>query len=220
MKLKNYIYIAIAWLIVIGIASEAQAQYLPNCVTDTTGGYISIFNPTLHNPICNYELLTAEHLATVHVLKIDRSKIPFFPHAIDVLYAHSGDSRGHCVPFEDLAWSQTSATASMDENRNLAPEPQNQNIGTELASENQERQIAEQFGYAKVYVGTWGTLGTMKGINKPAVYWKIISYNGGVFVYWMPLTGNVNYHALASCAISYEQLVAKLGFDPIKLIGK
>jgi len=212
--------IFLAIIICIGFYVNSEGQTLPNCITDTTGGYISIFNPKTHNPICNYELLTNSHLIIVHQLKIDRAHIPFFPHSIDVLYSGSGDSRGHVIPFEDLAWSQATATASMDENRNLAPEPQSQNIGTELAKEDTARLLATQHIYCKVYGGTFGTLGDMKGINKPAVYWSVLISDGKTYVYWMSLTGDVGFHTLGKCHIAYSTLVSRLGFDPVKVIGK
>ena len=191
---------------------------LPNCKVDTTGGYISEFDTVKHNPICNYEYLSAEHLILVHQLRIDRAKIPFFPASVDKLYNKSGDSRGHVIPYEDLAWSKETATASMNLNRNLAPEPQPQNIGTELAKEDTARTLATQNGYCQVWGGTYGTLGDMKGINKPAVYWAVLISGGKQYVYWMSLTGDVDYHSLGNCHITYADLVSRLNFDPEKIV--
>ena len=156
------------------------------CKIDTTGGYISIEDTVLHNPICNYELLTKAHLSGVEQ---NRDTIPFFPAQANRFYRGTGYSRGHCLPFEDLAYSPPTAKASMNLNRNLAPEPQNQNIGTELASENYERKLALQYDSVKVYVGTNGTYGNIHGINIPVYYWKVIIANGVYhFCYWMPTT--------------------------------
>jgi len=192
------------------------------CQQDTSGGYTSIEDTILHNPICNYELLTNAHLLLTHSVKIARGGIPFFPSAMNTLYKGSGDSRGHCIPYEDLGYSLISATASMDLNRNLAPQPQNENIGTKLACENYTRAMALQFGSVKAYGGTFGTVGIMKGINKPSVYWTIIvEPNGTVETYWMPTTGLlIKYADLPACKITLNQLVLNLKFDPIKLIAK
>lgn len=202
---------------------KLEAQNLPkNCVKDTTGGYISIEDTLFHNPVCNYELLTNSHLITVHQLRIDRSKIPFYPSGVNGLYNKSGYSRGHVLPYEDLAWSQQTAAASMNLNRNLAPEPQNQNIGTELASEDTARTLAIQYGAVKIYAGTTQPFKVnMKGIAIPKAYWKVIVCPHITYCYWMPTTGsNIGYHSLGKCHILYSELVNVLGFDPIKLIGK
>lgn len=203
----------------------AGAQNRPDvckyCFQDTTGGYTSIEDTILHNPICNYELLTNHNLILVHQLKIDRSKIPFFPNSLDKLYVGSGDSRGHIISYEDLAWSLKSATASMNEKRNLAPQPQNENIGTKLACENYTRSLAIKYGYVKVYGGTSGTLGSMKGINKPQYYWTLIIAQGKPIAYLMPTTGpNIKYADLQKCLVTYPQLVTNLGFDPEKVLPK
>lgn len=204
--------------------SMAVAQVRPDvckyCFQDTTGGYTSIEDTVALNPICNYELLTKDHLTLTHKLKISRAKIPFFPNKIDSKYAGSGDSRGHAIPYEDLAYSKKTAKASMNLKRNLAPEPQAQNIGTELASENYQRLLADSLGFVKIWVGTWGTVGEVKGINKPSIYWKlIIEPNKEYHAYWMPTTGDkISYGSLKDCEITYTLLVKNLGFDPLEIL--
>jgi len=196
-----------------------HAQTLPNCKVDTTGGYISIFDTIKYNPICNYELLTKAHLDN-HSAN-NRDTISFFPHKIDVLYKGSGYSRGHVIPFEDLAYSYISAKASMNEKRNLAPQPQNENIGTKLACEDTCRLLANQLGSVNVYGGTWGTYGSMKGINIPVAYWTIaIEPSGKTLVWWLPTHGaGIGYHDLHNCHIAYTELVKRIGFDPVKIVN-
>lgn len=203
--------LVLSWVIVILMALSVHAQVL-NCVKDTTGGYTSLFDTLKRNPICNYELLTKEHLTGIEQ---SRDTISFFPGKVDKLYNGSGYSGGHVMPFQDLAYSPLTAKASMNLNRNLAPEPQNQNVGTELASEAMERNLAKQYGSVEVYAGTYGTLGNMKGINIPAIYWKVIDFNAMRMVFWMPTTGDlIGYGHLKDTAIDYQNLVSRLGFDP------
>lgn len=202
------------------LKAQNRPDVCPACVQDTTGGYISIVDTMKWNPICNYELLTKEHLVLVHVRKIDRNKIHFFPHAMDDLYSGSGDSRGHVIPFEDLAWSPVTARASMDLRRNLAPEPQDQNVGTELHAEDRERGLADSIGAVKVYGGTVGSIGSVKGINKPEAYWKVIVTDHQWICYFMPTTGaHIAYADLEPyCRVDYANLVRWIGIDPLKII--
>jgi len=209
----------IVLILLLGLNLNLKAQINCPCKVDTTGGYISIEDTVKLNPVCNYELLTATHLSQTHTVKINRAHIPFWPASIDSKYNKSGYSRGHVIPYEDLAYDSTSAKASMDLNRNLAPEPQAQNIGTELASENLERSLTLKYGSVKVYAGTWGTYGSVKGINIPFAYWKIISTLDGDLVYWMPTVGDVKYSALESCKIDLNGLIDRLGFNPVEVIN-
>jgi DNA/RNA endonuclease G (NUC1) len=222
-KTNKRLFILWVLLITVVFAANAQkkSQLCSNCMIDTTGGgYISIEDTVKRNPILNYELLTGAHLVLTHQLKISRAKIPFFPHNIDVLYVGSGYSRGHVIPYEDLAWSPISAKASMNEKRNLAPQPQNENIGTKLACEDTCRLLATQYKSAKVYSGTWGSLGLMKGINKPQIYWTLVIANNQKYIYWMPTTGDkIGFHNLKDTHISFIQLTTNLGFDPTKILN-
>lgn len=211
------LFVAIIFLL-SGICSKAQIPNCEACKVDTTGGYISIADTVKINPVCNYELLTAAHLNQTHTVKISRQHIIFWPAIINSKYNKSGYSRGHVIPYEDLAYDSTCARASMDLRRNLAPEPQSQNIGTELHSENYARQLAAKYGSVEVYAGTWGTYGNVKGINIPFAYWKIIRSKEGDYIYWMPTIGNVKYAALDSCRIELVDLENKIGFNPIVVI--
>ncbi|ASU34432.1 DNA/RNA non-specific endonuclease [Mucilaginibacter xinganensis] len=214
--MKNILLII---FVLSGICS-LHAQTLINCKVDTTGGYISVFDTVKYNPICNYEVLTKAHLDN-HSAN-NRDTISFFPHKIDVLYKKSGYSRGHCLPFEDLAYSYVSAKASMNEKRNLAPQPQNENIGTKLACEDTCRLLANQQGSIQVFGGTWGTYGSMKGINIPEAYWTmIIDSDNNAICWWLPTHGGkIGYHDLGACRITQESLEAKLGFEPPLVIFK
>lgn len=206
-------------ILMFGLVGRVEGQVCKYCQIDTTGGYISIEDTILHNPACNYELLTKAHLDN-HSAN-SRDTIKFFPHKMDVLYKNSGYSRGHCLPFEDLGYSYVSAKASMNERRNLAPQPQNENIGTKLACEDTCRLLANQAGQSDVYGGTWGTYGVMKGINIPVAYWTIANVNHVLYCYWMPTHGDkIGYHDLKYCHISIEDLETKLGFNPIIEIFK
>jgi len=207
------------------ISGVLKAQTFPRpdvckaCVEDTTGGYISIEDTLLVNPVCNYEVLTRAHLSGIQQ---NRDTISFFPNNLKALYHLSGEAMGHCIPFQDLAYSPKTAKASMNLRRNVAPEPQPQNIGTKLATENHGRALTELlYGTVKIYCGTTGSVGSMKGINKPAVYWTVIVTPEDKYAYWMPVTGpKIGYEFLNDQEINipYEQLVANLGFDPEKVI--
>jgi DNA/RNA endonuclease G (NUC1) len=186
---------------------------------DTTGGYISVFNDTLHNPICNYELLTKSRLKAVKTLKLERKTISFFPDKINKLYDGTSYSRGHVIPFEDLAYSETTAKASMNLNRNLAPQPQDENIGTKLACENRTRVLADSLGSVEVYGGTFGHYTSINGINAPVYYWTVIVADK-VYCYLMPTHTDVLYSDLYKCKYEYKDLVKLIGFDPIDRISK
>ncbi len=224
--MKKLLFFCLTVLASCSQAALAQAtiprpDVCPACVQDTTDGYVSIADTMKHNPICNYELLTAAHLQLVHALKIDRAGIPFFPHAIDVLYKNSGDSRGHVIPFEDLAYSLRTAVGSMNLRRNLARQPQDENIGTKYACEQLCRKLAMQYGSVKVYGGTFGSLSDERGLNKPEFYWTMVVTPGQTLIYWMPTTGqSIGFNSLndLGIGISYTVLVKKLGFDPQKVI--
>lgn len=219
MKKLLLLLILIAATIIVSAQTVSRPDVCPACIEDTTGGYISIADTLKLNPICNFELLTAAHLN--NDVQQDRDSISFFPNRLDKLYKKSGDSRGHTIPFEDLAYSPITAKASMDLRRNLAPQPQAQNIGTKLATENYGRKLAKQYGSVKIYGGTFGHIGLMNGINKPAIYWTVIITPDATLVYWMPTTGDkIAYRFMNDPAItiSYADLVNNLGFDPIKIL--
>lgn len=207
-------------IILFAYCGVTMGQSLPNCKVDTAGGYISIFDTIKNNPICNYELLTKAHLDN-HSSN-NRDTISFFPHKMDVLYKGSGYSRGHCLPFEDLAYSYVSAKASMNEKRNLAPQPQNENIGTKLACEDTCRLLANQQGAIQVFGGTWGTYGSMKGINIPIAYWTmVIDENHNALCWWLPTHGDkIGYHNLKDCRVTMGWLQDKIGFEPTLIIFK
>jgi DNA/RNA endonuclease G (NUC1) len=192
------------------------------CVMDTTGGYVSIDDTLIHNPICNYEHLTAAHLVLVHQLKLHRDTILFWPNAIHKLYNNCGDDAGHVIAFEDLAWSWRTAKASMNTKRNLAPQPHLENVGTKYACEQLTRALATQYGAVDAWGGTYGSVGNVKGINKPAIYWTVIVTPAGTKVFWMPTTGDkisltdINDPAIT---ITYQQLITYLGFDPERVLS-
>lgn len=187
------------------------------CVMDTTGGYTSIEDTLLWNPVCNYETLTAAHL---NGAQLDRGKFSFFPNKMSVAYLHSGYAQGHCLPFDDFCYAAVPAKASMNLKRNLAPQPQNQNIGTKLACENVCRALAKEYGSVKVYSGTVGSLGRMGNINIPEAYWTVIITPNEWRCYYMPTTGDhIHYADLEQyCRIDYQNLVQQIKIDPLKLI--
>lgn len=207
------------------LTAIAKAQTIPrpnvclSCVQDTSGGYTSIDDTLTNNPVCNYELLTNAHLILTHLLKIDRDGIKFFPHFMDVEYKKTSYSRGHVVPFEDLAWRNQSAIAFMNLRRNLAKEQKNQNIGTEFASEQKGRALALQYGSEQIWAGTTGSFKTANSIYAPLAYWKVIRTPDDDYIYWMPTHGScIGFDDLNSCVIPYAVLISRLGFDALTTI--
>jgi DNA/RNA endonuclease G (NUC1) len=219
MKRSFYLLILSISIVAPGITRAQQIgrpDVCKDCVQDTTGGYISIADTVKINPICNFEVLTAAHLA--HKAE-DRDTISFFPNKLHALYAKTVFAQGHCIPFEDLAYSPATAKASMNLKRNVAPQPQPENIGTKKACETLCRNLAKKYGSVNVYGGTWGSLGLSNGTNIPAAYWTIVVLPHETQVYWMLTTGQyIKYNDLPHCAISYNALIANLGFDPEKVI--
>ncbi len=105
---------------------------------------------------------------------------------------------------------------------NAAAEDQFQNVGTEIATENYTRQLLKQYD-VQVWGGTFGCQGTFtdgKITNTyPAYYWKIIKCNGATTCYWMPNLITETQAMLPKRVVSYQQLVANLGFDPEKVLN-
>lgn len=221
---RNHI---IVWLtlILLVIWGEGYGQNRPDvckfCKEDTTGGYISIEDTITHNPVCNYELLTAEHVALSEKLKIPRKGVEFYPSKLNSEYDNSADDRGHILSWEDLAYSKRTALASYDLRRNLAPEPHLQNVGTKYASEQLGRQLATRYKAVKVYGGVLGSVGNTKGVNKPKYYWTIIITPKDTLCYYMPTTGNKigrKFLNDPSIKVGYSAFKGLIGLDPIKII--
>ena len=138
-------------------------------------------------------------------------------------------ARGHCQAWILLAWSADAAILSDTYTFNAAMEYQGQNIGTELATEELCRKLTGFKGPAvtdsvKIWCGTFGSKQTynLKTMTPtvPAHYYKIIQYRdsnlGGdiVLCYWMPNDPAEKRSKLKERLISYDELVAKLGFNP------
>lgn len=215
------------WLIAIIVVfvGNAYGQTVKSickyCKVDTTGGFISIEDTVLHNPYCNYEVLTAAHVAMAEKLKISRKGIAFYPSKLNACYDNSGDDRGHVISWEDLAYTMKTAMASYDLRRNLAPEPHLQNVGTKYASEQLGRQLATQYGSVIVYGGTTGSVGNTKGINEPKYYWTIIVTPHDYLCYLMPTTGakiGKKFLNDPEIKMSEADLSKFLGFDPMQVI--
>ncbi|MFD0764483.1 DNA/RNA non-specific endonuclease [Mucilaginibacter lutimaris] len=141
-------------------------------------------------------------------------------------------AKGHCQPWILLSWSGDAAILSNTYTFNAGMEFQGQNVGTELATEELCRKLT---GYrtsgvtdsVSIWCGTSGIQSTYSKdnitISVPANYYKIIKYYdhkaGGEVVqcFWMPNEATEKKSKLAERMVSHQELIGKLGFDPLTI---
>jgi DNA/RNA endonuclease G (NUC1) len=122
-------------------------------------------------------------------------------------------AKGHVNCWILNSFSSDAAILSDTYTFNAAMEMQDQNIGTEIASENYERKLLLKYDVQQ-WGGCFGSQGQVDGECIPAYYWKIILCNGVTTCYWMPNQQTETQAELPQRVVSYEQLVKDLGFDP------
>lgn len=223
---------------------SVKSNLCPACKLWVNPYYKSIADTERHMPICEYELLTKANYALTAKLNIQRTpkkgsnqsaifgswhSLPGQANedgvytAANVIMKKVGEeiAKGHVNAWILNAFSYDSAILSDTYTFNAALEEQNQNVGTEIATENLTRKLlADQD--VKIWGGTFGEQGKFtdgKVTNTfPAFYWKIIQYGNTTICYWMPNLKTETQAMLPQRVISYQQLVKNLAFDPQKIL--
>jgi hypothetical protein len=146
---------------------------------------------------------------------------------------------GHCA----LAWilaarDQNGAIFSDTETYGEFMEWQGQNIGTMIASEDTTRLLLGAtlngvkhttiVDHVDIWAGCVSNLDpknpskvyTVNGVSVtvPDVVWKVLKFGNQTEVYWMPNLNNEVKALLPKRHITYATLIARLGFDPEKVL--
>lgn len=212
-----------------------KSNFCPACKVWVNPYYKSIADTQRHMPLITYELFTKENYVKIKTLNIPRTGIYAAWHPVygqpneDNVYRSANKqvkpdhiiAKGHCQAWILNAFSYDSAILSDTYTFNAACEDQGQNVGTEIATENLTRKLLTTTD-VQVWCGTFGIQGTFtdgKITNTyPAYYWKIIKYGSTTLCYWMPNLLTETQAMLSQRVVSYQQLVQRLGFDPIQSI--
>lgn len=210
-----------------------KSDFCPACKLWVNPYYKSIADTQLHMPLVEYQLLTKEHYALTKVANIPRKGVYASWHAVlgqpneDNVYSAANKAKigvkakGHVNAWILNAWCGDAAILSDTYTFNAAIEEQNQNVGTEIATENITRKLLVNSD-VEIWGGTFGSQATYtdgKITNtEPAIYWKIIKANGISTCYLMPNLKTETQARLPTCVVTYSDLVKRIGFDPCKIL--
>jgi DNA/RNA endonuclease G (NUC1) len=212
-----------------------KSNFCPACKLWVNPYYKSIADTQRHFPLVEYELLTKSHYALTASLKLPRTGIYAAWHPVtgqpneDNVYKAANKAgkgviaKGHINAWILNAWCADAAILSDTYTFNAALEMQNQNVGTEIATENITRKLLANED-VEIWGGTFGseanyTDGKITD-TQPAYYWKVIKEgNGTVTCYWMPNLQTETQAMLSKRIVTYQQLVKNLGFDPSKILN-
>lgn len=251
--MKTKLTITLILLLAVNVTLQAQAinsQYVKalyakypivknrlcaNCYLWVNPYYKSIADIKEHRPIVEYEKLTKQNYALTASVKIPRTGAYAAWHSVtgqpleDSVYKAANKAgkgviaKGHVHAWILNAWCADAALLSDTYTFNAALECQNQNVGTEIATENITRKMLLTED-VEVWGGTLGneasyTDGKITDIQ-PAYYWKIIKEaNGKTTCYLMPNLQTETQAMLSKRVVTYQSLVKTLEFDPEKILN-
>lgn len=230
---------------------SVKSEFCTSCKLWVNPYFKSIADTAAHMPLVTYYVYTLEHRQAQEALDIPRSGIPAAwnpgygqPNETKVYAAankligkpHSAYmiAKGHCQAWILMAWCLDAAILSDTYTFNAAMEYQGQNVGTELATEEECRSLTGYRATAKtdsvkIWCGTWGKQQVYTqlqlAVTVPAYYYKIICYRDlssrkqVMECYWMPNDPLQTKAQLPNCKIEFAALVTKLGFDPTVLLN-
>lgn len=190
----------------------------------------AIADTSEHRVVVSYMICTRQHLQMQEALKLPRKGIFSAWHPVngqprmDAIYRaanrQSADeiAYGHHQPWILCAWCPEGAILSDTQDFNESMEYQGQNVGTEIAAENEVRKLITTTDTVLRWSGSCGNGRQFDGVVLPAFYWELIKYNGKVKCYWMKNSPDQKQSLLPSCEITYPELISKLGFDPARVL--
>ena len=210
-------------------------DFCPSCKLWVNPYYKSIADTAEHRPLVTFYIYTKAHRLQQEAADLPRTGAyaawhPAYgqPDETKVYKAANVESpdmiaKGHCQAWILLAWCADAAILSDTYTFNAGMEYQGQNIGTEIATEELCRQLTETTtDSVRIWCGTYGSQRTFTKngltVTLPSHYYKIIQYNQELLCYWMPNLPTEKRALLPQRLICHEQLVAKLGFDPMQLL--
>ncbi len=211
-----------------------KSNFCGDCYLWVNPYYKSIANVKEHRPIVEYELLNKANYALTTTVKIPRTGVYAAWHSVtgqpneDNVYTAANKTgkgiiaKGHINAWILNAWCADAAILSDTYTFNAAAECQNQNVGTEIATENITRKLLTTEN-VEIWGGTYGNEGTFTDGKitdvQPAIYWKIIKEaNGKTTCYWMPNLQTETQALLPKRIVDYATMVKNLGFDPERVL--
>jgi DNA/RNA endonuclease G (NUC1) len=210
-----------------------KSDFCPACKLWVNPYYKSIADTAKHMPLVTYYVYTKVHRLEQENAKVPRTGIYAAWHAADgqpdetKVYKQANVespamiAKGHCQAWILLSYDSNGAILSDTYTFNAGMEYQGQNIGTEIATEELCRKLTGQTDSVRIWCGTYGSQRTYSKHNVtvtvPSHYYKIIQYNNDLLCYWMPNLPTEKRALLPQRKVSHEQLVAKLGFDPMTI---
>jgi hypothetical protein len=211
-----------------------KSNFCPACKLWVNPYFKSIADTQRHMPLCEYEYLSQTNYAKTATANIPRTGIYAAWHPVtgqpneDNVYTVANKvvksknpkdeiAKGHVNAWILNAWCADAAILSDTYTFNAACEDQNQNVGTEIATENITRQLLGHVD-VEIWGGTFSSQGTFTDgkvtDTYPAYYWKIMRYGGQTVCYWMPNLITETQAMLPQRIVTYQQLLENLGFDP------
>lgn len=218
-----------------------KSDFCPACKLWVNPYYQSIADTVKHAPLVTYYIYTKAHREQQEAANVPRTGIyaawhpafgqPDETKAYKAANVNSPDmiAKGHCQAWILLAYDADGAILSNTYTFNAAMEYQGQNIGTEIATEELTRKLADQTDSVKIWCGTYGSKQTYTkdnvSVTVPAYYYKIIQYQDMnthtqvVSCYWMPNLPTEKRALLPQRLVDYATLVHNLGFDPVHVLN-
>lgn len=231
-----------------------KSDFCADCYLWVNPYYKSIANVKEHRPLVEYELYTKANYALTKTLNIQRTpkkgskqsgvfgewhSIPGQPNE-DAVYTAANVAvkkidkkdeiaKGHVQCWILNAFSYDACILSDTYTFNAGAENQSQNVGTEIFTENHNRDLLSTTD-VQCWGGTFSPTDTTKG-NKPHTftdgklkdvyadyYWKVIKYGTITECWLMPNNKTGTQATIKNCIIDYTDLVNRLGFDPCKVL--
>lgn len=222
-----------------------KSDFCPGCKLWVNPYFKSIADTISHRPLLTFYIYTKAHRMEQETSKLPRKGIYAGWHSVigqpdeTALYRHANKeaidriAKGHCQAWILLAWCADAAILSNTYTFNAAMEYQEQNIGTELATEELCRKLTGFRHEAvtdsvKIWCGTFGSKNSFSLANLtatlPAYFYKVLQYTDylgqkTVLCYWMPNEPGEKRALLPQKVVSYQELVLRLGFEPMKIFN-
>ena len=230
---------------------SVKSEFCPSCKLWINPYFKSIADTAAHMPLVTFYIYTQAHRIAQEELSLPRSGLAaswnsgFGQSDEAKVYTAANEAigkphsaymiaKGHCQAWILMAWCLDAAILSDTYTFNAGMEYQGQNVGTELATEEECRQLT---GYkttavtdsVRIWCGTWGKQMVYSqmalAVTVPAFYYKIICYRDLTTkkqlmeCYWMPNDPLQTKAMLPNCKIEFTKLMAKLGYDPTIILN-
>ncbi|BAU51875.1 DNA/RNA non-specific endonuclease [Mucilaginibacter gotjawali] len=218
-----------------------KSAFCADCYEWHNGYYGAIADVRLHQPVITFYIYTRAKKAAQEALGYKRTNflaewhvVTGMPDEADV-YANANKQinkprqpeelqKGHCQPWILLAWCLEACVLSDTYTFNAGMEYRGQNTGTQEASEDFSRDLLNKTDGVSIWCGTFGNLHIWADKKDkvtdtmPAYYWKLIEAGGQTYCWLMPNQPSEKYDLLSSRTISFNDLAAKLGYNPKSIL--